>query len=196
MASELTKLAARMAHMDKPCSCGSGKTAKVCGCRHEKGSEIEKLSARLKMKCPHCGVKHASEGCGCSQRSEPMKPAVRRDRTQAYYPEPTKVAQLHEVQKLREKIAVLPALGAAAAAIAPHVARLGATTAGRYVAAKAAPMALNAGMNALTAGPGMGNKLRAAGAGAATGLLPGSGIATQLGAAALQPKVNEIAGVR
>ena len=277
MPSELTKLAAYMSHMGKPCSCGSGKTAKVCGCRHEKGSEIEKLSARFKPKCQHCGVKHAfsitdaghkldarqyrvladaiadmrdanadyrkvhpllavlsgrGEGrdrnlrhhqrhmdysarqheqgenaynpfggaftesrqelgrgggekkSALSQRSEPMKPAVRRDRPEAYYPQPTKVAQLREVQKLREKIAVAPL-------VAPLVA-----AGTRYFAAKAAPMALNASMNAMTAGPGAGNKLRAAAAGAATGAMPGSGIASQLAGAAAQPTVNRALGVR
>jgi hypothetical protein len=101
-----------------------------------------------------------------------------------------------EVSALRDKIAFLPALGAAASAIAPHVARLGATAGGRYLASKAAPMAMNAGIGALTTPGGLGNKARAAGAGAMTGALPGSGFGNMAAQMALAGPANRLMGVQ
>ena len=239
-----------------------------------KESALMKLAARLKPKCLHCGVKHAAEGCSSnSQRSEPMKPAVRREPVASYPPakqagllqqgarqistlasnpgligkgatrlygkaggglagagavarhyapgaamvaapiaagymlgssgspqqDQMRMASVSagvEVSALRDKIAFLPALGAAAGAIAPHVARLGATAGGRYLAGKAVPMAMNAGFGAVMTPGGVGNKMRAAGAGALTGALPGSGIGNVVGQMALAGPANRLMGVQ
>ena len=99
-----------------------------------------------------------------------------------------------QMHALREKIAVLP-LAAAVPAAAGAAKGLLAGAAGRYVAGKAVPMAMNAGMNMLGSGPGAGNKLKAGLAGAATGLIPGSGIASQVAGMAAQPLANKAFGV-
>lgn len=101
-----------------------------------------------------------------------------------------------QMRALQEKIAVLPLAAAAVPAAAGAAKGLLAGTVGRYALSKAAPMALNAGMNAMTAGPGAGNKLKAGLAGAATGLMPGSGIGSQLAGMAAQPMANKAFGVR
>lgn len=204
MPTQLAKLAARMAADDKECTCGSGKRAKVCGCRHNKGSEIEKLSARMKMKCRHCGVKHASEGCGCSQRSEPMKPAVRRDRPQAYYPQPTKVAQLQEVQRLREKIAFWPAAGAAALRMAPQLAgmaaraapalsRAAASPVGGFLKRQAGSIAGNAVLGGITAPEGQ--RFKGMAAGGVGGLVPGTGVKSMIGSTLASGVAGKALGV-
>lgn len=100
-----------------------------------------------------------------------------------------------QMRALREKIAVAPLAAAAIPAVAGAAKGLMAGAAGRYVASKAVPMAMNAGMNMMGAGPGAGNKLRAGLAGAATGLIPGSGIASQVAGMAAQPMANKAFGV-
>lgn len=98
------------------------------------------------------------------------------------------------MHSLREKIALLP-LAAAAPAVAGAAKGLMGGAVARYAASKAVPMAMNAGMNMLGAGPGAGNKLKAGLAGAATGLIPGSGVASQVAGMAAQPLANKAFGV-
>ena len=301
MPSQLSKLAERMSKDDKECFCGSGKVAKVCGCRHEKGSEVEKLSAKLKNKCQHCGVKHAfsitdaghkldarqyrvvadaiadmrdanedyrkvhpllaslsgrgalsdrglrdhqrhmdyaarqheqgenaynpfggmftesrqelGRGGGekksaLSQRSEPMKPAVRRDRPEAYYPQPTKVAQLREVQKLREKIAVAQAVGAIAARALPAIASWGARVApglmqsgaraaaspvGQFLGRQASSIAGYGALGGITAPEGQ--RLKGMVAGGVGGLVPGTGIKSVVGSTLASGVAGNVLGV-
>lgn len=166
---------------------------------NKKESALTKLAARLKTKCPHCGVKHASEGCGCSQRSEPMRDAVRRDRPQAYYPEPTKVAQLREVQKLREKMAwaQLAALGARAlpmvARAAPTVSKAMASPAGQFLGRQAGSIAGYGAIGGLAAPEGQ--RLKGMVAGGVGGLVPGTGIKSMVGATLASAAAGKALGV-
>lgn len=121
---------------------------------------IAKLAERMKKdRCPHCGVKHAADGCGCTDRryAQPRQGAMdsERRRPATDYP-PAK--QASEIDKLREKIAAaplaaVPAIAGATARMAPALMRAAAPTAKNLGMQAASGAAMQGGMNLMAPGP-------------------------------------------